>query len=904
MMLHSQNSLARRLRRGARAVCLALLALSMTIVARASTEPSSVGGEVLKATLGNGLRVIIVRNTLAPVVSTVVTYLVGSRDDPPDVPGMAHAQEHMMFRGTANLSTSELGTVATALGGDFNASTDETTTQFQFTVPADDLDAVLHIEADRMRDVLDAQAQWQQERGAIEQEVLGQESAPGGDFFRSLNAFAYQGTPYAHDGVGTRPAFDQLTGDRIKAFYDRWYAPNNAVLVIAGDIDPATALAQVRGEFAAIPKRAVPAHAAVHLATIARKVIKRSTSLVYPLAVVAFRLPGVNSPDFIPSFVLQAIIGSARGPLQSLVDSGEALDAEWVSQPYTPDAQTGFATVALGPGGDPENIAQQVESILTSYAANGVPPELFESTRRQLIADQELSRNSIEALASDWSTTIALDDEPSIAREQELLAQVTLAQVNAVAREQLDVHHAVIGELTPAEDASQSGPAAPAQRGPEAPLAAQPPVSRLPGWAGRLVDHVELPASASNPTSMKLSNGITLVVQPEAISNSVFLFGAVKTNAALQEPFGKEGVSNVLDATFAYGTQTQDRVAFQRVLDEADTRLAAGTGFVLQTTPQSFDRAVALLAQNELQPRLDEQTFDQARARAAQALATTLKSSDTMAKLEAAKVLYPAGDPELRVPSQDNIDALTLDDVKAYYAKIMRPDLTTIVVGNVTPEGVRASIESAFGSWHDSGATPKLDLPPLPLNRSGHVEISVQANQDYTRLEQVVPIPPADAQAYPLLLGNAILGGGTLGPEQSRLFRDLRQSTGLVYTVDSQLAPHRGGYQFTLEFACLPDNEQRITSLIDNEIERMKTEPVGDFELSLAKASLVRRTLIAGSSVENIGQSLLDESTGGHPFDQPRIDAQHFLATDAASIEKAFARYLQPDHFVRTQIMP
>jgi zinc protease len=522
-----------------------------------------------------------------------------------------------------------------------------------------------------------------------------------------------------------------------------------------------------------------------------------------------------------------------------------------------------------------------------------------------LIADQEESRNSIEALASDWSTTIALDQEPSIAREQELLADVTLDQVDAAARRELDIHHAVVGELTPSEDASQSGPAAPAQRGPETPLEAQPPVSRLPGWASRLIDHIELPTSGQAPTSMKLGNGITLIVQPETISNSVFLFGSVKTNAALQEPIGKEGVSNVLDAIFAYGTQTQDRVAFQRALDDAGTELDGGTGFGFQTTPQSFDRAVALLAQNELEPRFDEPTFDQARDRAAQGLATTLKRSDTIARHEAAQLLLPAGDPELREPTEDKINALSLDNVKAYYTTIMRPDLTTIVVvGNVTPEAVRTSIETAFGAWHASGRTPKLDLPPLPMNPAGHVEIPVASNQNFTRLEQVVPLAPSDPQSYPLLLGNAILGGGTLGPAQSRLFRDLRQSTGLVYTVDSQLETHRGGYQFTLEFACLPDNEQRIVSLIDAEIARMQTEPAGAFELALAKASLVRRTLIAGSSVENIGESLLNESTGGLPFDQPQIDAQRLLSTDAASIEKAFARYIQPDHFVRTQITP
>src|ERR1700722_13137476 len=143
-----------------------VLLTAMVLTGRASSAVPS-ASDVLKATLHNGLRVVIVPNALAPVVATDMTYLVGSRDDPPDFPGMAHAQEHMMFRGTPNLSTSALGTIATALGGDFNASTSDTLTQFQFTVPSADLDAVFRIESDRMRDINDAQEQWQNERGAI-----------------------------------------------------------------------------------------------------------------------------------------------------------------------------------------------------------------------------------------------------------------------------------------------------------------------------------------------------------------------------------------------------------------------------------------------------------------------------------------------------------------------------------------------------------------------------------------------------------------------------------------------------------------------------------------------------------------------------------------------------------------
>jgi zinc protease len=122
---------------------------------------------VLRATLPNGLRVILVRNTLAPVVATSVNYLAGSNDAPDGFPGMAHAQEHMMFRGSPGLTADQLANIGSVMGGNFNANTRENLTQYLFTVPSEDLDVALHIEAVRMQSVNDSDKDWGEERGAI-----------------------------------------------------------------------------------------------------------------------------------------------------------------------------------------------------------------------------------------------------------------------------------------------------------------------------------------------------------------------------------------------------------------------------------------------------------------------------------------------------------------------------------------------------------------------------------------------------------------------------------------------------------------------------------------------------------------------------------------------------------------
>ncbi len=179
------------------------------------------GEAVLRATLKNGLRVVIVPDNLAPVATTVVNYLVGSNEAPAGFPGMAHAEEHMMFRGSPSLTADQLSKISAAMGGDFDADTQQTVTQYFFTVPAEDTDVALHIESLRMRGVLDSNQLWEKERGAIEQEVSQDLSNPTYVFYTDLLTAMFKGTPYEHDALGTRPSFEKTTGADLKQFYDK-----------------------------------------------------------------------------------------------------------------------------------------------------------------------------------------------------------------------------------------------------------------------------------------------------------------------------------------------------------------------------------------------------------------------------------------------------------------------------------------------------------------------------------------------------------------------------------------------------------------------------------------------------------------------------------------------------------
>ncbi|HWH69505.1 MAG TPA: pitrilysin family protein, partial [Candidatus Sulfotelmatobacter sp.] len=218
----------------------------------------------LRATLTNGLQVIIVQNTLAPVVTAMINYRVGSDETPAGFPGTAHALEHMMFRGSPGLSAGQLAEISAILGGDSNADTQQAVTQYFFTVPAQDLEPALRIEAIRMRGILEDPKLWDQERGAIEQEVAQDLSNPQYLFAMQLLEILFKGTPYEHDPLGTRPSFDKTTTAMLREFHQRWYGPNNAILVIAGDVQPSQTLEQVKQVFGEIPSRALPARPEFH----------------------------------------------------------------------------------------------------------------------------------------------------------------------------------------------------------------------------------------------------------------------------------------------------------------------------------------------------------------------------------------------------------------------------------------------------------------------------------------------------------------------------------------------------------------------------------------------------------------------------------------------------------------
>jgi len=879
-----------------------LVICSLALVSpRSQAATNPLGTQVARETLANGLRVVVVRDPLAPVVATSVNYLVGSDEAPPGFPGMAHAQEHMMFRGSPGLTADQLADIGSVMGGNFNANTRESVTQYLFTVPAEDLDVALHIEAIRMAGALDAADQWQQERGAIEQEVAQDLSDPGYVLYEKMRAEMFAGTPYAHDALGTRPSFDATTAEMLQRFHDTWYAPNNAILVIVGDVDPKSTLLEVKRLFGDLRPKKLPARPKVTLGPARAASFSMSTDQPNGLAMLAVRTPGLDSADFAALEVLSDVLDSRRFKLFGLVPQGKALDADFSLDPL-PKAGIAYATVSFAAGQDPKALEGDIRSILASVVEHGVPADLVAAAKLQERRAAQFQKNSIAGFASDWSDALALYRVSSPDEELARIEKVTVADVNRVARQYLDLDHAVSAVMLP----RGSGKPVPSRGGfggqESIALGAAKPTP-LPAWAAVALRRLSVPPSTLHPVVTRLPNGLTLIVQAEDVSNTVSVYGHIRNEPGLEEPRGQEGVSALLERMFMFGSRRLHRLQFQQALDAIGAGEQAGADFSLQVLPEDLDRGVQLLAQNELDPYMPAGPMAVLRAQLAESVAARNKSPGFLTRQSLREALFPRTDPSLRMATPASISALTPDEVHAYYDKVFRPDLTTIVViGKVTPRQAHALIQKYFGSWRAAGPKPPTELPEVPPNQPAVVAVPDASRvQDIVVLAQTLPLARSNPDYYPLQLGNAVLGGSFYS---TRLSIALRKQSGLVYSVNSVLEDGRTRGAYLVEYACDPPNVSKAAAIVRREIADMQQTPVGAEELLRVKELLIRQIPLGESSVDAIAGGLINRVDLGLPLDEPTIAARRYIELGPAQIESAFRKWMRPSDLVRVSEGP
>ncbi|MFC5580994.1 M16 family metallopeptidase [Rhodanobacter terrae] len=879
--------------------CSILLGMGLLAgVTLAQAAPTTDAGQqhVLRATLKNGLRVVIVHDALAPVVTTQINYLVGGYETPKGFPGTAHALEHMMFRDSAGMTGAQLNEMTGKMGGANNAFTTNDVTQYYFEAPSQYLDILLHIEATRMSGLLLNAQDWALERGAIEQEVSRDISDPGQLAYEKAQAALYAGTGYAADALGTRPSFDKTTPSILRKFHNEWYGPNNAIFVIAGDIDPQATLAKVKQLFGAIPARATPKRAPVVLQPLKPQTIVSTTPQGTGSVSFMFRMPGQQTKDYAAMQVLFDVLSNARSSLSELAVQGKVLSASALPESFTRGG-IGVIEADFPKGGDVAKTKAQVEDVIARLLKNGIPADLVDAAKRSELNKAEFNKNSSTQLANAWSLALAWQGLDSPEQAEDLIRKVTVDDVNRVARTYLKPDERVTMVLTPSQDGKRP-PDSAGFGGTESFAGNDNLDVPLPAWAAQPLSKLTMPHWTLAPVSMTLDNGLHLVVQPETISKTVTVMGYIDHDDGLQEPKGKEGVGKLLSSLFDYGTADLDRAAFHQALDAISAEESGGTDPLILAPSEHFERAMQLLADNELHPALPQAGFDVQRDALARTLAGEMQSPDYKVHRAIMRGLLPADDPELREATPTTVNNLSLEDVKAYFATTYRPDLTTIVVvGDVTPAQAKAVVEKYFGSWKASGPKPDVLPRPVPLNPSGYTLVNdPYAAQDRVSFGQVLDLNLQNPDRYALTLGNDVLGGNAFA---SRLMVDVRVKHGYAYGVGSALQIERTRSFFKVGYGSDPDKVASVDALISKNLAAMQDTPVEADELTNAKQGEIRSIASEVSSVGRIAVSLLHWSYQGLPLDEPMVAAKHYIALTAPQVQAAFKKYLKPQHLVQ-----
>ncbi len=854
-----------------------------------------------RATLPNGLRVIVVRDPLAPVVTAMLNYRLGSNEQ--QYAGQAHALEHMMFRGSSTLTQSQLADIAELLGGNWDADTQSEVTQYFFTAPSQYLDVLLRMEASRAKRLNLSQSDWNIERGAIKNEVTQDLSNPVDNVFRQVDLKMFAGTPYGNDGLGTIHSFDhQINSPQLHALYNAWYHPNNAIYVIVGDVDGPSTVAQVKKYFGSIPKGKLPPRPSVHLAPLVPATIRVDSDQPSTLIGLAYRFPGYRDKDYAAGQILEAVLSSQRADLFGLVAQGKALQASFTDFDTHPLAGSAAAIAAVPVTSKPQDAIALLRGVLDNYRKNGVPPALVEAEKNRTIAQAEYKANSIEDLAFQWSQAVAVQGLSSPDDVLAAFKAVTVSDVNRVLRTYVSPAHEIIGIAAPKNGAGTAGgsaASAPVGNENKPTLLHHDP---LPAWALSAFRDIGVPAATINPQDSRLSNGIRLIVVPEHVSHTVVVSGSIDSREAIQAPKAKDGIAKVTSGLLPFGTTSLDRIALRGELDKIAGEVTAGTTFSLTTLSQNFDRGVALLAEEELHPAFPAGGFDAVKADELGSVSGVVTAPEHLAEVALNKALFPASDPVQRFATPATVSSLTLGDVRAYYSNVYRPDMTTIVVvGDIQPQQARDTFEKYFGAWKATGPKPNVDLPPVPNNAPANVVIpDPQRIQSQVRLAQVSPLKRTDADFAPFAVANESFGGGG----SSILFHDVRDVHGLVYGVFSRALFDRNRSVFEVQFASDPKKINQAQSLILADLRELSINGLDSNELARGKASLVSQIPMRVGSFGGIARQLIRYAELGLPLDQATRDAQMEITTTNAQIKAAVSKWIRSGNFVRVILGP
>jgi zinc protease len=845
-------------------------------------------------TLPNGLQVVLKPIPGAATVTTKVAYRVGAGDEELDATGLSHYLEHLMFKGTERLMPGDIDRQTLRNGGRNNAWTNEDLTVYHFDFAADRWQAALDIEADRMRNLrIDDQHEFRQEKGAVIAELDNYEDQPFDKEHKAILPMLFgKDAPYGHPVIGEKHHVRGATAEIIKAHYDKWYHPNNAVLVVVGGFDPERAMLIIRDRFGSIPAGQLPERKkASPIKRTEPQRLQMKSMFDVPRVVMGYNTVAVGHADE-PALDLLAVAltgGKSSRLYQLLVEDKELVSS--VRAYHHPGRHPGWFgfDADLMPGQDPKVVEDALLQELARLAAAPIPDAEFQRIRKLALASEVFGKESTHSLAEDLAVGIAQRGFEGVKQSLNRLAAVTPADLQRVAKTYFDPNSRVVVTSVPGSKGGAGG---------RPPRDKQQRMQSAPGSG--------LGAELEKTKRVVLPNGLTLLLH-ENHRLPIVVGKAFVRGVRLAEPADKAGLASLtgslLDEGSAQRTGRQISELIESVGGELSMNPAGGEFKVLA---QDASLGLELLLECLTRPAFPADAFHRLREQSKAALEEAEIQPDTKALMVFNEKIYadhPFGRPGLgRI---DTLMKLQPDDCKAFHAANFTPDRTVIaIVGDFDSAKMQAEVERLTAHWAKSPTGEiKAPAPPMPTEFRQTIVSRPEAAQLQVMIGQL-GIRRSHPDYYKLLVMDYILGTGSGFTD--RLSSSLRDRQGLAYSVSANITGSAGDEPgtFVASIGTFPDKFSAVKKGILGEIERLRNAPPTEQEVNDVRQYLLGSLPFRLATTEQIADQLLQLERFGLGFGYFAEFRKQVAAVTPADVQAVARKHLDPAKMTLVAVGP
>ncbi len=811
----------------------------------------------------NGLTVLLHEDDSDPLVHVNITYHVGSAREEAQRSGFAHFFEHMMFQGSAHVGDDEHFQIVTEAGGSLNGSTSNDRTNYFQTVPSNQLETILWLEADRMGFLLEAvtQEKFENQRATVKNE-RGQnvENRPYGRVYEQLTAALYpSGHPYSWPVIGYPEDLDAATLEDLRHFFLRWYGPNNATLIVAGNLDESSTLTLIDKYFGGIPagpavERAVPTPIVLDQD---RYISYVDQNIRFPLLILAYPSVPYSHPDRVPLAALADIIGGGRKSLfyQQFVLSNRAIDASASNSAQELGGMFSLEVQAF-PGADLAQFETDIRTILADFNAESITDEDLETFKGQTEASLINGLESVQGKASRLALYDYLLDNPDyLPQEIAALRALTREDVLRVFNQYIAGKPAVLlSVLTRDEPDARTQPdnftPTPALRVTDTSLD-----DLEPRPVTDTFDRAARPGAGQTPLvpvppfwREQLANGAQIIGTVSNEIPTVTLRFSFAGGHLLNTP-ENYGLARLTAAMLNEGTEQLSAEQFEVELQKLGSRISVSAArermtVTVNSLSRNLDATLALLEQRLLTPAFTQENLDRLRRQQIESLQASREQPNAIASEVFAKLLY-GEDHSFSVPVDgriDTLEAVTLADIEAFARSSLATEaLQIVVVGAVEQTQVLPGLAFLDGLQQTAMALreqPALPTPGAPNTVSANTLYLVDkpgAAQSEIRIGYVTDMPyDATGEYFKSSLMNYVLGGAF----SSRINLNLREDKGYTYGARSAFSSTRYPGPYSASASVRTDSTADSVRQFVNEISAFRDTGIRAEELSFMRAAV------------------------------------------------------------------